>query len=66
MAVRGIRGATTVDSNSAEAILQATRELLAAIVAANNVNPEDIASAIFTLTPYLDAAFPARSAREFG
>ena len=66
MAVRGIRGATTVDSNSAEAILEATRELLAAIVTANNVNPEDIASAIFTVTPDLDAAFPARAAREFG
>ncbi len=66
MAVRGIRGATTVDSNSAEAILHATRELLAAIVAANNVNPEDVASALFTVTPDLDAAFPARAAREFG
>jgi prephenate dehydratase len=66
MAVRGIRGATTVESNSAEAILQATRELLAAIVAANSINPEDVASAIFTVTPDLDAAYPARAAREFG
>ncbi len=66
MAVRGIRGATTVESNSAEAILQATQELLAAIVTANSVNPEDVASAIFTVTPDLDAAYPARAAREFG
>ena len=45
IAVRGVsRGATTVESNSAEAILQATQELLAAIVTANNVNPEDVAS----------------------
>jgi prephenate dehydratase len=66
MAVRGIRGATTVESNSAEAILQATQELLAAIVTANNVSPEDVASAIFTTTPDLDTAFPARAAREFG
>jgi monofunctional chorismate mutase len=40
--------------------------LLAAVVTANNVNPEDVASAIFTVTPDLDAAFPARAAREFG
>ncbi len=66
MAVRGIRGATTVESNTVEAILTATQELLAAIVTANNVNPEDVASAIFTVTPDLDAAFPARAAREFG
>jgi chorismate mutase len=66
MPVRGIRGAITVESNSVEAILQATQELLAAIVTANNVTPEDVASAIFTVTPDLDAAFPARAAREFG
>ncbi len=66
MAVRGIRGATTVDANTVESILQATRELLAAIVSANNVRPEDVASAIFTATPDLNAAFPARAAREFG
>ena len=66
MAVRGIRGATTVESNTVEAILTATQELLAAIVTANNVNPEDVASAIFTVTPDLTAAFPARAAREFG
>lgn len=66
MAVRGIRGATTVESNTVEAILTATQELLAAIVTANSVNPEDVASAIFTVTPDLNAAFPARAAREFG
>jgi prephenate dehydratase len=66
MAVRGIRGATTVESNTVESILTATQELLAAIVTANNVNPEDVASAIFTVTPDLNAAFPARAAREFG
>ena len=66
MAVRGIRGATTVASNTVEEILTATQELLAAIVTANNVNPEDVASAIFTVTPDLNAAFPARAAREFG
>ncbi len=66
MAVRGIRGATTVAANTVEEILTATQELLAAIVTANGVSPEDVASAIFTVTPDLNAAFPARAAREFG
>lgn len=66
MPVRGIRGATTVDHNSSEAILAATRELLLAIIAANGVKPDDIASALFTTTPDLTAEYPARAARELG
>lgn len=66
MAVRGIRGATTVEANTVQDILQATQELIAAIVAANGVHPEDVASAVFTATPDLDAVFPARAAREYG
>jgi chorismate mutase len=66
MPVRGIRGATTAPTNSREAILSATRELLEAIVQANHLDVDDIASAYFTMTPELDAAFPARAARELG
>ena len=67
MSVRGIRGATVAAENTPEAILSATRELLTAIVAANpGLAPEDIASAIFTVTPDLDAAFPAQAARQLG
>jgi chorismate mutase len=63
---RGIRGATTVESNSSAAILDATRELLTRIVEANAVSAEDIASALFTVTHDLTAAFPAQAARELG
>lgn len=63
---RGIRGATTAASNSSDAILAATRELLERIVAANGVRSEDIASVIFSTTPDLDAEFPARAARDLG
>ncbi|MFC2038109.1 chorismate mutase [Chloroflexota bacterium] len=63
---RGIRGATTVESDSAAAILEATRELLAGIVEANGVDAENVASAFFTVTPDLTAAFPARAARDMG
>jgi chorismate mutase len=63
---RGIRGATTVEANTREAILAGTRELLTAIIAANNLQPEDIGSAFFTTTADLNAEFPAIAARELG
>jgi len=63
---RGIRGATGVDANDARAIIAATRELLERIVAANDLLVEDVGSVIFTATPDLDAAYPARAAREMG
>lgn len=66
MVCRGIRGATTVESNQREAILAATRELLALIVERNNLRPDDVASAIFTTTVDLNAAFPAEAARQMG
>ena len=66
MLCRGIRGATTVDSNTPEAILNATAELLTAMVKANSIRSEDVASAIFTTTSDLNAEFPALAARRLG
>jgi prephenate dehydratase len=66
MPCRGIRGAITVSANRPEEILGATEELLHALSAANSLDPADIASAIFTVTPDLDAAFPAQAARRMG
>lgn len=63
---RGIRGATTVEENTSSAILKATRELLALIIRANDIQPEDVASVIFTTTTDLNAEFPALAARQFG
>jgi chorismate mutase len=63
---RGIRGATTVESNSKEGIVQATRELLQRMIAANGVKEEDVSCAIFTATQDLNAEFPAVAARELG
>lgn len=63
---RGIRGATTVDSNTAEDILEGTLELMHALIALNDIDPADVASAIFTTTPDLTATFPALAAREIG
>jgi len=66
MPCRGVRGATTVDTNTSEAVLSATRDLLQALVTANDLQPRDLASAIFTVTADLNAAYPARAARDLG
>lgn len=66
MKFRGVRGATTVEEDNAEAILEATRELLRAIIEANEIDEEDVASAIFTTTPDLTAVYPAKAARDLG
>ncbi len=66
MACRGIRGATTVETNTREEILLATRQLLALMIRLNDVQPEDVSSALFTVTRDLDAEFPAFAARQLG
>jgi len=67
MPIRGIRGATTVSADEPELILQATRELLEEILAENEgMTPEDVASAIFTVTDDLASTFPAQGARQMG
>jgi chorismate mutase len=63
MPTRGVRGATTVDANTAESIRQRARELLEILIAGNGIRPEDVASATFTVTDDLDAEFPAMAAR---
>jgi len=67
MPIRGIRGATTVTADEPELILRATRELLEEILAENEgMIPEDVASAIFTVTDDLASTFPAQGARQMG
>jgi chorismate mutase len=66
MYCRGIRGATTVERNDREEILTATKELLQLLIKKNDLQKEDIASAIFSTTSDLNADFPAYAARELG
>ncbi len=67
MAIRGIRGATTVSADEPDLILEATRELLEAILGANErMKPEDVGSALFTVTDDLASTFPAQAARQMG
>ncbi len=64
--IRGIRGATTVERDDAEAIISATMELLQQMAEENGIDPEAMASIFFSLTPDLSAAFPAEAARKLG
>jgi chorismate mutase len=60
---RGIRGATTADANTQEAIHEATAELVQALIDANGLEEDSLAAVFFTLTPDLDTAFAATAAR---
>ena len=64
--IRGIRGATTVECNSNQAILDATQELLRVMIDRNGIIEDDVASVLFSATPELDDTFPAKAARELG
>ena len=64
--VFALRGATTVDANEPGPILDATEELLRAVMERNALTPADVISCVFTLTEDLDAEFPAKAARRIG
>jgi chorismate mutase len=66
MRLRALRGAITVDGNDGDAILDATEELMRAILEQNGLSPDDLVSCIFTCTDDLDAEFPAVAARRMG
>jgi chorismate mutase len=67
MPVRGIRGAVQASADTPEAVIQSTRQLLLALMEANPaLQPDDIASIIFTVTDDIRAAYPAQAAREIG
>jgi chorismate mutase len=66
MKLRALRGAITVDANEADAILDATEELMRAILEENSLDSEHLVSCIFTCTRDLDAEFPAVAARRMG
>ena len=61
-----LRGATTADANTEQAILAAARELLSELVRVNRLATAEMISVLFTMTADLDAAFPTRAARELG
>jgi chorismate mutase len=66
MRLFALRGATSVTRNDAQEILDATTELLRAIMERNALTPEHLVSCIFTATNDLNAEFPAVAARSLG
>ncbi len=66
MPVRAIRGAVQVEANQREAIIEGTAELVAEVMARNELVTDDVISVLFTATPDLTADFPALAARKNG
>ena len=66
MPVRGIRGATTAEINTPEAITEATQELLVELTRLNDLEKDEVCFAYFTTTHDLTAEFPAYAARRLG
>lgn len=62
----GIRGATTVEENSREAIIEGTKELLRRIMEENEIDKSQVAAVWFTTTQDLNAEYPALAARQMG
>ncbi|HLI25255.1 MAG TPA: chorismate mutase [Acidimicrobiales bacterium] len=65
-AVRALRGATTVDEDTAEQVSRRTQELVAAMLQRNRVAKDDLISVLFTATDDIHALFPATAARHLG
>jgi chorismate mutase len=66
MAIRGLRGATTVTANTRDEIVAKTKELLDSLILKNHIIQDDVASVIFSVTEDVDATFPALAARDLG
>ncbi len=61
---RGIRGAITVEENSAESLKSAVVQLLSAVIKENNLKEEDISHVIFTMTDDINCIYPAKIVRD--
>ncbi len=62
--IRGIRGATTIETNNKQEILAATEKLLREMISENKIEANDVAQIVFSVTEDIDAAFPAAAARQ--
>jgi len=66
MAIRALRGATTIDFDTAEDVSTHTKELLLQMMERNEITKDDLISILFTTTSDIHSAFPAAAARELG
>jgi len=61
--IRGLRGATTIESDKPELVWEEAVKLTVEVAKANDVKPEDITSIFLSTTPDIISAFPAKSVR---
>jgi chorismate mutase len=66
MAVRAVRGAIQIEQDDRQQVLDATTELLTAVLERNELVPDDLISVVFTATPDVRSEFPAYAARQMG
>ncbi|MHB8511432.1 MAG: chorismate mutase [Actinomycetota bacterium] len=64
--VRALRGATTLDQDTREQVIERTRTLLSEMISRNGAEIDDLISIVFTATPDIRSEFPAAAAREMG
>jgi chorismate mutase len=64
--VRAIRGATTLDRDDRDHLIERTQELIHAVFERNDLVEDDLVSVVFTATADIDSAYPAEAAREAG
>ncbi|WP_077621736.1 chorismate mutase [Sediminibacillus massiliensis] len=62
--IRGVRGATTVEENEGQQIIENTKKLIEEMADANGIMPDDIATVLVSMTTDLDAVFPAKALRK--
>ncbi|HWW52308.1 MAG TPA: chorismate mutase, partial [Acidimicrobiales bacterium] len=65
-AVRALRGATTVDADTAEQVAVRVKALVTAMLDRNDIDKSDLISIVFTATPDVHSVFPATVARDLG
>ena len=66
MSIRAVRGAIQIDEDERSQVLDATTELIHAVLERNGLTQEDLVSIVFTATPDLTSEFPAYAARQLG
>ncbi len=66
VAVRALRGATTVDVDTEEQVGERTRTLVTAMLERNEVSKDQLISILFTATDDIHSIFPATAARQLG
>lgn len=64
--VRGLRGATTVEEDTAAQVTERSQELIREVMARNELVEDDIVSIVFTATPDVTSIFPATAIRDIG